>query len=615
MYVVPGASPLFGLNALGGAIAIDTKNGFANPGTRAELTAGSFDRVAAQAETGGTLGDGVGYFLTASHLEEDGWRDYSPSDATQAFGKLSIATATTNVDVSLTLADTDLIGNGAVPADLLEIEPEAIFTRPDRTQNTLAMLNVKASEHFSDSVTLTGNIYVRDSDIETLNGDDSDFEECENTPGFICEEEEGGEELVLDEDGEPIEADDELEGATVNRTSTDQATKGFGLQADWTLGGTRITLGLAHDESSVEFEASTELGALDDTRLAVPGGAFVGEAFTGLHTSTANTGLYLSALWSLGDAVALTVAGRYNRTNVELEDQLGEDLSGDHEFERFNPSIGFTARAADAMTFYASYSEANRAPSPVELTCADEDDPCRLPNAFVADPPLEQVVAKTFETGVRGDWTAGQWNASVFRTTNDDDILFISAGALTNEGFFDNVGETRREGIELGASGNAGPRAAWFASYTTLDATFRESFAVASPNNPEQQNGEIPVEPGDRLPLVPESLLKGGIRFALNDRWSVGGDVLSSSGAHYRGDEGNLVEEIDGYTILNLRATLRVGAHAELFVNVDNVLDEEYATFGVFGEADEVLGDDFEDPRFLSPGAPRAAWVGLRLTF
>ncbi|HET7609968.1 MAG TPA: TonB-dependent receptor, partial [Gammaproteobacteria bacterium] len=446
LYLVPGSNPLFGLNALGGAIAVRTKDGFANDDTSAELTAGSFGRVSVQAETGGAFSDDLGYFLTVSLLEEDGWRDYSPTDAQQIFGKLTWRGDNSRLDVSLTRADTDLVGNGAAPEDLLEMDPEAIFTHPDHTENALTMLGVTAEQSLSPNVTLRGNIYVRASDIDTLNGDDSDFQECTATPGFICEDEDGTEEVALDENGLPIAADDDLEGGSVNRTDTEQDGKGFGLQADFTgdLAGrdNLFTIGVALDEGDIEFGASTELGALDSTRQAIGGGVFVGEAFTGLESSISNTGFYLSNTFSLGERTALTVSGRYNRTHVELEDQIEDDLDGDHTFERFNPAIGVTF-GTEAVTFYAGYSEANRAPSPVELTCADEDDPCRLPNAFLADPPLEQVVARTLEAGFRGDLKGGSWHAGVFRTTNDDDILFISAGALTNQGFFDNVGETR----------------------------------------------------------------------------------------------------------------------------------------------------------------------------
>ena len=615
-----GSNPLFGLNTLGGAIAVRTKDGFADDSTRAEVTAGSFNRVDVQAETGGAFSDELGYFVTASVLDEDGWRNYSPTDAQQIFAKLTSLGERSRVDVSLTRVDTDLVGNGAAPEQLLELDREAIFTWPDHTWNTLTMLGVNGEQTVSSNVTLRGNLYVRASDIDTLNGDDSNFEECTATPGIVCESDGDGdgEEIVLDTNGLPVAAAEELIGAAVNRTTTEQDGGGFALQADINgdLGGrdNRLTIGVAHDESDVEFGASTELGALDETRQAIGGGVFVGGAFTGLETSTASTGFYFSDTLALGERVALSVSGRYNRTHVVLEDLLDGDLDGDHTFQRFNPAVGLTM-GAEALTFYASYSEANRAPSPVELTCADEDDPCRLPNAFVADPPLEQVVAKTLEAGVRGDWTGGGWHAGVFRTTNDDDILFISAGALTNEGFFDNVGETRRDGFEANLSGAAGERLTWSLDYTYLDATFRESFAVTSPNHPEAVAGEIEVESGDRLPLIPQQLAKVGVRFAFTDALTIGADLYASSGAHFRGDEGNLLDELDGYSVVGVRAEYRFGERASVFASIDNLLDEEYETFGLFGEADEVLGPEFDEPYFVGPGAPRAGWVGVRVEF
>ncbi len=619
LVLVPGSNPLFGLNALGGAIAVRTKDGFGASGTRAELLMGSFDRIGVQAETGGTVGDDFGYFVTASHLEEDGWRDYSPTDAQQLFGKITTRGDDSRLDVSLTHVSTELIGNGAAPEDLLELRRAEVFTRPDITENRLTLISVSGEQEVSATTTLRGNVYVRSSDIKTLNGDDSDFEECEDTPGFICEEDGDDEELALDANGDPIAADDELEGATVNRTRTNQNGGGFALQADFAgrLGGrdNLFTVGVTRDQADVVFGASTELGSLDGTRLAIPGGAFVGEAFTELETDTTTTGLYLSDSLSLGERATLTMSGRWNSTHVVLEDQLDDDLDGDHRFQRFNPAVGLTV-GGEALTFYAGYSEANRAPSPVELTCADEDDPCRLPNAFVADPPLEQVVAKTLEVGVRGALgDGGRWHAGLFRTTNDDDILFISAGALTNQGFFDNVGKTRREGIELNVGGTIRERLGWSIDYTYLDATFRDAFAVASANHPTADDGEIAVEVGDRLPLTPEHLLKAGLRFAPNDAFTLGADLQWTSEQFVRGDEGNLAEQLEGYAVLNARAEYRFSRNVRLFASIENLLDEEYATFGVFGEADEVLGDEFEDRLFVSPGAPRAVYFGFRLDF
>ncbi len=614
VYLLPGSNPLFGLNALGGAIAIETKNGFADPGTRGELLGGSFGRTSVQAETGGTFGDNLGYFATISHLDEDGWRDYSPTKADQLFATFGMHGDTSRVDVGLTYADTNLVGNGAAPVDLIAQDPRAVFTHPDQTRSRVALLNVTAEQNVSAAVTLTGNLYMRSSASRTLNGDDSDFAECAATPGFICD---GSDTLALDASGAAIIAAPSLEGATINRTDTQQHSMGFSFQA--LVAGThgkrdnQLTVGVAHDGSDVDFAASSELGSLDATRRAIPGGVRVGDSFTQLTATIDNTGLYFTDTLSFGGRTALTLSGRYNRTAIALVDQLGDELSGNHVFTHFNPAAGVTTRLGDAVTFYANLGQANRAPSPVELTCADENDPCRLPNAFVADPPLDQVVATTVEAGLRGRFGGGEWHASLFRTGNDDDILFISAGALTNEGFFANVGKTRRDGLELSVSGTAGSRATWSLDYTHLDATFRESFLVASPNHPAQVGGEIPVVVGDRLPLIPQRLWKAGLKIVATKSLTLGADLLAAAGIYSRGDEANLLAPLPGYSVLNLRAEYRLSERTSLFANLDNVLDARYSTFGVLGDAGGVLGAGFDDPRFLGTGPPRAGWIGVRV--
>ncbi|HMB74494.1 MAG TPA: TonB-dependent receptor, partial [Gammaproteobacteria bacterium] len=619
VYLMPGSNPLFGLNALGGAISIDTKDGFTSQGSRAELHAGSFGRVGAQAQTGGTVGDRFGYFLTGSYLEEDGWREFSPTEAVQLFGKLAWQFSATTLDLSLNLADTDLIGNGPAPVELLELDRESIFTRPDRTQNELALVNLEIEHDLNDAWVLSGNIYLRSSDVATYNGDDSDFEECDDAPGFICEEGAGEEEVALDASGSPIVADESLEGATVNRTNTAQDGIGFGLQAAWNgrLGANEnlFVIGMAWDDSDIGFASSTELGALDATRLAVPGGVFVSDAFTDLATENATLSVFFSNTFSLGQRIALTVSGRYNDTEITLRDQLGTALNGDHSFARFNPALGLTMAVSDSANAYVSYSESNRAPTPVELTCADEDDPCRLPNAFLADPPLEQVVASTFEFGFRGEWSRGNWQAGAFRTTNEDDILFISAGALTNQGFFDNVGRTRRDGLELSLDGTLSETLTWSVNYTYLEATFRERIALPSPNNPAAIDGEVLVAEGDRLPLIPQQLLKSGLRAQLSERLTIGADLIGGGAYRMRGDEGNDFESIGDYFVVNLRGDYQISDGFRVFMNIDNVFDRDYESFGLFGEPDEVLGDDFEDSRFLSPAPPRAAWLGVELEF
>jgi outer membrane receptor protein involved in Fe transport len=295
---------------------------------------------------------------------------------------------------------------------------------------------------------------------------------------------------------------------------------------------------------------------------------------------------------------------------------LGTALNGDHSFSRFNPAAGLAYDLSDNVNFYGGYSESSRAPTAMELTCADPEDPCRLPNAFLSDPPLEQVVAKTWEAGVRGAMSGVNWHFGLFQTINEDDILFISAGALTNEGYFDNVGETERQGIEVNLNGSlVENRLDWFLAYTRLKATFRDDITLPSPNNPFAVNGEVSVSSGDRLPGLPENLLKTGLTYRFNSSFSIGADLQYSSSIVLRGDEANQDEEIDGYTVVDLRGEYRFSENLRFFAKVENVFDEEYETFGLYGEADEVLGDDYEDPQFRSPGSPRAAYIGVSYKF
>jgi outer membrane receptor protein involved in Fe transport len=215
------------------------------------------------------------------------------------------------------------------------------------------------------------------------------------------------------------------------------------------------------------------------------------------------------------------------------------------------------------------------------------------------------------EVGARGSWLDMRWHAGVFRTTNQDDILFVSAGALTNHGFFENVGETRRQGIELNVEGKVG-ELAWFASYTHLQAQFRDSFVVMSPNNPAAIDGETEVIGGARIPGIPQNILKAGASIALSPTLNIDVDVAHQSNQFMRGDEANLTAPLAGYTVFNAALQWRMWDTLTLFAQIENVLDREYATFGLYGAADEVLGDDVDDPRFVSPAAPRGVWVGFK---
>lgn len=643
-----GSQPVFGLNSLGGALSFQMKNGFDYDGTAAEVYGGSFGRMAGSVQHG-WHGDTFGYYANVDYFEEDGWRDYSKSEAIRYFGVLSWRGAEdSSLDLSLSVGETELRGNGASPAELLAIDREQVFTHPDLTENSQVQLILSGLHRVSDSLVLAGNAHYREIDTDSFNGDGTIFEECEfGDDEFLVEEEfedlngddecsaddDAAIELVRDAAGNPIEA--ELDGeeldAINNIGQRKQESYGASVQLVWSadLNGraNELTVGLAVNEGRTSFNAVTEVARLLENRATSRTGIFAEEFHTDVHSEVSIASAYFANTLSLTDRAGLTLSGRFDTSRIRLNDRTGEapELNGNHRFERFNPALGLTYRIGDATTFYANFGESTRTPTPVELACASEDAPCNLPNAFLADPPLDEVVARTAEVGLRGRIDNGmRWRVGAFHTTNRDDILFqTTGGAQANVGFFDNVGDTRRAGIELGIEQEI-DRVRWSIDYSYVDATFEDTFTVNSPNHPvfeEDENapqivGEsaLLVASGSTIPGIPAHQANVGADFSVTDRFTIGADVVYRSGVYLRGDEPNLLGKTDSYTVLNLRTEYRFSDHASLFARVENALDEEYETFGLLGEPDEVF-PTFEDARFFGSGPPRGAWLGVRVRF
>ena len=641
MTLAPGSNPLFGLNSLGGAISIKTKTGFSAPGHQLEVSGGSWERHSEELTSGWNNGT-WGYFIDLHHFEEEGWRDFSPTEANQVFGTLSWRGERGELDLTLGANDNNMKGNGAVPIQLHEQERKAIFTHPDQTVTRMFFSELSGLFDVTDTLQLSGNAYFRQNRIKSFNGDDSDFEPCDDNESIICEEEGDEEEEAENMNGDHILTSDvygnhdpeEVLGATNNTGQTHMRTAGGTVQSMFSeaIFGHENTFifGATYDYADVHFESDTELGLLTDARGTTGSGIFIEEAHVRLNTTTETYSVYFSDTFSITEELALTFSGRYNHSTIDMHNQyVGEDgedkLTGKHSFDRFNPSVGITYQPLEFLGMYGSYSESSRIPTPMELSCADEDDPCKLPNAFLADPPLDQVVAKTWEAGFRGtldglvDKGDYKWNLGFFHTTNHDDIIFNRGGDSISEGFFSNIGETRRYGIETGLSADVPELFSsiddWHFStnYTYLNATFRDGFMIQDPLDIENEEG-VAVTTGSRIPGLPEHIFKASLGVDLWKKWSLSIDAQFSGDQYLRGDEANVTNQLGGYWIFNARTEFKVNEHVAIFGRINNIFDRDYKTFGVYGDATEVLGDDYDNGRFVSPGEPRAGWIGIRLS-
>lgn len=621
--LISGANPVFGLNTLGGAIDISTKNGFTDLGTKAQFMTGSYGRNETTVESGGNNGS-WGYYLLANHFEEHGWRDLSGSNAKNFLGTLSWRGDKATFDLHVSHAETNLTGNGTAPAQELALRRQSVFTAPDLTLNNFSGVTANGTYQFNDDTSLAATVFGRQVNTRAYNGDTSNFNECNDNNAFLCN---GDGSPVLDQSGNRLSSN---YNAINNIGVRKQRSYGGSLQAVFKqpLFGldNQFVAGFDYDHGRLNYSSVLEAavllpdpsGAPYSTVTSENSGVYVPDGALRTHVSDVNEGVYVTDTLSLTDKWAITASGRYNHTHTVIQDLTGlnPDLNGNHSFHRFNPALGTTFQWSPAINFYGGYSESTRAPTPVELTCASPTAPCLLPNDFVSDPSLKQVIAKSWEAGLRGKLGGSNsslhWDVGVYRTTNAQDILFqTTGGAQSNEGFFANVGSTRRQGMQAVLSGRQfDDRLDWYANYTYLDATYRTSFAEVSANNPaaDPATGLIQVRKGDRIPSLPKNAFKLGADFAVTPSLSLGADMVANSGQYLRGDESNHLGQIAGFAVFNLHASYRFNHHLSVSAHVDNVFNRDYNNFGTLGDA-TVVFPEFTNSRFVSPSNPRGEWI------
>jgi outer membrane receptor protein involved in Fe transport len=635
------------LNTLGGALSITTKNGRTHQGGGIETSYGSWDRKTAAGEFGGVSKDGsVDYFIAGNYFDEDGWRDASPSKVKQIFSKLGWQNDTSRLELSYTGADNNMIGNGLIQEELInDLGRKAINTSPDETKNTLSFFNLNGSHFINEATQLTASSYYRKSKRSTLNGDvNDDFDEDEFIDSADSIADYLDDECRYNQD--PYDA---CSGA-LNTSNTKQ--KGYGFNSQLAFNQpimnkpNQFIVGGGYDESKTKFTQETVMGRITSARTVAAivdadGNAVEDEdAEVNLHGTTKSYNLFATDTLSLNEYVHLTISGRYNHFNVYNKDQITENdgtkasLTGNHSFRRFSPAVGLSFTPTKDLAVYGSYNEGMRAPTSMELGCANPDAPCKLPNAMAGDPPLEKVVSKTFEAGARGNLNQDiKWTAAIYRTENHNDIQFIAADNPTL-GYFYNVGKTRRQGLDAGLAGRAG-NLSWNAGYSYLKATYQTPFELTSEGNSEESGDEIDISKGNRLANLPSHAFKLRMQYAMTPNWTVGTNVNAFSDVYVRGNENNAHEvntdadhvnangKVAGYTVVNLDTRFKLANSGwQLFAKANNVFNKKYATGGMLGENwfDVTNGvasfsGEGEADKMLMLGAPRAAWIGMRYDF
>lgn len=690
MALIPGSDPVFGLNTLGGSISVTTKSGITNPGWSGQLLYGSSGRKQVEAEWGGARQNGFNWFFSGNAFGENGWRAFSPSDVRQGFGRLGWHTDKTDLALTMSFAYNTLTGNGLQDYRLLQTDYASVYTVPDTTRNRSPSFNFMARHNFNDSLAFSGNIWYRWIRTEALNGNAND--DAFSNPVNVLT---GPEISTLTAAGYSVPAngvdanpfpslsciaealmfgspDSTCDGVNIYSKEI-QNDFGFSGQVTWLAnpGGHRnqLTAGALFDRGTVTFTQTAQYGYLNSSYIFVGVPAWQnGSTVDGdgnpvnsevdLHGITPNGSLFLTDTFSPYRNWNITLAGRFNTTTVNNFDRLNPaagpgSLTGDYTYSRFNPSIGVTYNPLGWLNLYANYSQANRAPTSIELGCADPNNPCSLPNALSSDPPLYQVVTRTWEAGLRGksEQLHANWSAGLFRAENTNDILFV-ASQITGTGYFQNFGKTLREGLQADIDGHYG-RVGYGLDYSLLSATYQSVDTLdGSANNTSDialsgypgVGGVITVHPGNRIPLIPKQTGKAFVDVQATSKLFFDFGFVANSSAYVRGNENNAYQAdgvyylgpgvTPGYAVVNFNAHYNFTRHIELGVQVDNIGDRRYYTagqladtfigrnrlpvfspFSAYASGPQAGNAPLLNSTFFAPGAPRRAWVDLKVIF
>ena len=680
MQLVPGSNPMYGLNTLGGAIAIQTKSGRQAQGVGIEAEYGSWNRQRALVEYGGVSKDGsMDFYIGHQTTKEDGWRQFSPSHLNQTFAKTGWQSEKTKLDLSYIGTDNKLIGNGFTPEHMLSGDRDQIHTRPDWTNNYYHHLALNGSHWINNDVMLSGNTYWRKSNRHTKNGD---LYESAMTNGGIHENYGNTITCAEEDEGEGCE----LVGSVLNTSHTKQDNYGISGQVTFNqdfmgmknqfIAGTGFDYSLIRFRQNEKVNLSTRSEADD---LDINGDEFIdnGEPDSGQHNTvfdSSREGVYAGAgilpqtqtvgltgkQWtaslfatdtlSLNDKWHLNAGARYNHTKVDNNDILRgphsaaneRSLTATDDYKRLNPTIGITHTPTDKLSIFATYSESSRAPTSIEVGCSNPAVGCLLPSAMADDPPLKQVVAKTYDFGARGSLSDEvKWNASIYQAMNHQDIQFIRVDGSTSRGYYSNVGRTQRQGLDLGLSGQL-DRFKWSSSYSYIRATYDSDFNLLSGSNSSAIDNVIEVKKGNRMPSIPEQQFKLRAQFDVTPKWSIGTNLVYFSDQYVMGNENNKHQagaagclnnntgslrnndiacgsgKIGDYTVVNLDSQYNFGGGWKAFAKAINIFDNDYYVAGRLAEtmfdASGAYGQEIKS-RGVIPGAPRAAWIGMRYEF
>ena len=622
------ANPVYGLNALGGAVNIRMKDGFNYQGGQFQLSGGSYGRLQGAVDYGKQVGD-FAFYGALEGVADSGYRVDGSSALRRFYGDLGYRANGNEFHLTASLADNLFGATGPAPIQMLQQQWSSIYTYPQTQHYQIGQIELSGNFNLAPTWALTTNAYVRRYVQHTVDGNATAVQPCAD-PSQLCFGDNvtpangvNGQQLA-----NPFAPNAVLGEIDYSHILTTSAGANAQLTNTDTLFGMKnhATLGASFDFGSTNYAATPELGTILPNYYTFGSGVIIGnsgepvtEGPVNINSYNRYFGLYALDALDLTDKLTLSAGARLNMASLSLSDQLGGNVNGNNQYNHLNPMVGLTYKITPDLLAYASFSEANRAPTPLDLGCADPHQPCLMASFLVSDPPLQQVVSQTFEAGLRGqqvlanDWGAVGWKADVYHTLSLNDILNIPDPFLQGYGYFANVGDTLRQGVEAQFNYRKGAFTVR-ATYAYIDATFRNYLTLGSNSPSANANGAIFVVPGDHLPLIPAQRAKLSLDWDIDSKTRVGADLLITGPMRFAGDASNQQPMLPGYATVSINGAYKLMNNVEVFGMVNNLLNQHYYAYGTYFDTAS-LYQAFTNPEMMVPGQPLSVYGGVKVTF
>ena len=558
--ILPGASAIYGKNALGGAINIITKRGGVQRQTTAETLFGSFQRERYTLNTSGALGK-FDYFANFSRETESGYRDDSGGRISRLAGRLGYRPADgTDLSVAYNYVKDRLYQAGSLPLSVTAIDRQRNFTPGDFFDSETNFVRANGRQRLPLGFALDGNAFYR-----RLSQEQFTVGQTSQTDNHTQTESRGGA-LQLTHKGSPL-----------------------GYQNDFVLGS--------------EFTRNDFGNRATGFFFAFPAFQFPGQTTTDEDIF----GIYAQDTFHLTPKLLLTGGGRYDHDQINFVDNLNTSNNGSKRYSRVTPRAGITYLATSSTSLYFSYSQGFRVPTPNELFASQ--------GLFgTSNPSLKPVRSNNYEVGAKtrfGTW--GEGSVALFQSDVRNEILLGCGDPSCFPGTPSNVNidKSQRRGIETTLKGKPSQHFDGLINYTYTVATI-ESDLVMNPVFPLVEN----VRKGDTFPQVPKHRLAITGNYHPQPEWTLSLSGLYVSTQFHLNDEQNAQPRLPGYFVMNARAAYErpvPGGRLAAFFMISNLLDQKYSTQGIIFPNVLTGGGGLE--RFVVPAPSIAFYGGLSYRF